>query len=144
MFICPVPGVFQKFISGEITLFDPFLSKFLDHFCFRCDGGVIGTRHPTGIFPFHSGPTYENILNGVIEHMPHMQHTCDVGWGDQYSERLFFIGFGVKISLFFPVIIPFLLCGGMVILLWNVAVNFFGTHKIRIADYRSLVVESRR
>ena len=68
----PCPGMFEKFVTGQIRLFDSFRCKSVYHLGFSCNRGMICSRYPTGIFTFHTGTTNKNILNGIIKHVSHV------------------------------------------------------------------------
>jgi len=77
---------------------------------------MIGTRYPAGIVPLQARPPDEDILNGIIEHMPHVQYTRDVGWWDNNSKGLALVGLRMKIVVLHPVLIP-----GTFFFLWIIA-----------------------
>ena len=55
----------------------------------------------------HSGAPDEHVLNGVVQHVSHVQHTRDVGWRNDDAERLLFrIWFRMKITFLHPVGVP--------------------------------------
>ena len=70
----------KKGVAGEVGLFDALIAKLVDHLGFRGNGGVVGTGHPTRVFALHAGPAYQDVLDGVVEHVAHVQYTGDVGW----------------------------------------------------------------
>ena len=103
----PVPGMFEELFTGEVGLFDTLLSKFANDLSLRSDGGVVSARHPAGVLALHTGTAYENILNGVVEHVAHMEHTCHVGWGNDHGVRLAAIGVRREKLVVKPILIPF-------------------------------------
>ena len=46
-----------------------------------------------GIFTFHTGTAYQNILNGIIKHVSHVEHAGDVRGRNDDGVRLTTIGF---------------------------------------------------
>ena len=74
-------------------LLDALLGQFLNHFGLCCDRGVVGAWYPTSILALHTGTTNENILNSIVQHMSHMQHTRYVGWWNNDGVGLTSIGF---------------------------------------------------
>ena len=103
----PVPGMFEELFTGEVGLFDTLLSKFANDLSLRSDGGVVSARHPAGVLALHAGAAYENILNGVVEHVAHVEHTCHVGWGNDHGVRLAAIGVRREKLVVKPILIPF-------------------------------------
>ena len=93
VFVCPVPSMFQKLVAGQVGLLDALGSKFIYDFRFSGDGSMVSSRHPAGILAFHTGTANQNILDGIIKHVSHVQHTSDVrGWNDD-GVRFTTIGF---------------------------------------------------
>ena len=111
----PVPGMLQELGATQIRLFDPLLGQLSHHPCFGGNGGMVGTRHPEGIFSHHTSPADQHILKGIVEHVPHVQHTGNVGWRNDNAIGFPLIGRTFKESVFHPVGIPFILnTGGIV------------------------------
>jgi hypothetical protein len=69
---------------------------------------MVCTRHPAGIPPQKPGSSDKDILQGIIEHVAHVQYPCDVGRRDDYCIRLPFIGDRSEIIMLQPVVIPVL------------------------------------
>ena len=58
-------------------------SQTADDLRFGSDRGVVGTRYPAGVVkPPLTCTAHEDILDTIIEHVPHVQHTRDVGGRD--------------------------------------------------------------
>ena len=93
MFICPLPGMLQEFVTGKICLLDTLCSQLIYYLRFRSDRSVVSTRYPAGIFTFHTGTAYQNILNGIIKHVSHVEHAGDVRGRNDDGVRLTTIGF---------------------------------------------------
>ena len=72
---------------------DPLSSEFIYYFCFGSDRSMVSSRYPTGILAFHTGTTNQNILNGIIKHVSHVQHTGDVRGRNDDGVRFTAIGF---------------------------------------------------
>ncbi|MPM49510.1 hypothetical protein SDC9_96240 [bioreactor metagenome] len=103
MLVCPLPGMGQEFFARKVGFFYSFRSKLGNHFRFGSNGGMIGSGNPTGIFSLHPCTSYQDILNGVVEHMPHVQDTGDVRGRNDNCIRFTFIGLGTKQFVFHPV-----------------------------------------
>ncbi|NDC72774.1 MAG: hypothetical protein EBZ62_04875, partial [Sphingobacteriia bacterium] len=58
------------------------------------------------VVTFHPGLADQQVLNGVVEHMPQMQNPGDIGWGNDYGIGLAFIGLAVEASCFHPAFVP--------------------------------------
>src|SRR3712207_8127474 len=85
MLTCPVPCVLQKLVTGKVCLLNSFLSKSVYDFSFCRDRGMVGARNPASVLSFHSCAAHKNVLYGIIEHVPHVEHACDI---DRKSTRL--------------------------------------------------------
>ena len=70
---------------------------------------MVSTRYPDRILAVHTCTACQNILNGIVEHVTHVQHTCDVGGRNDYAERFACIGNTAEELMLHPVIIPLLL-----------------------------------
>ena len=81
---------------------------------------MVGSRYPAGIFPGHAGTAHENVLYGIIEHVPHVQHTGNVGGG--YNDCVGFatIGFRFEVAVFQPIFVPLAFDVGRVVLCCNI------------------------
>ena len=93
MFFGPFPSVLQEFFTGKVGLLNTAFSKSIYYLCFGCYRSVVGTRHPTSILTFHTRTAHENVLNGVVEHVPHVEHTSNIGWRNHHGVGLTTIGF---------------------------------------------------
>ena len=78
MFVSPVPRMCKKLLTGKVGFLNTLLCKSVYYLCFCCNRGMVGTRNPAGILAFHACPSYQNVLDGVVKHVAHMQHTCYV------------------------------------------------------------------
>ena len=87
MLVGPLPCVLQELLTGEVVLLDALFSQFLHHFCLGCNRSVISARHPEGVFAFHASAAHKNILNSVVQHVAHMQHTRHIRRWDHYRVR---------------------------------------------------------
>ena len=93
MFVRPFPSVFQEFITSKIRFLDTLCGKFVHNLGFGGNGSVVRTRNPAGVLAFHTCATYKNILNGIIKHVSHVEHTGDVRGRNDDGVRLTTIGF---------------------------------------------------
>ena len=60
--------------SGQIAFLGHF--TLCHHLC--SDAGVVGSGLPKGVEAAHPMPTDQNVLQGVVECMPHVQRACHV------------------------------------------------------------------
>ena len=116
VFVRPVPSVFQELIAAEVGLFDALFGQLAHHFSLCGDTCMVGSRHPAGIFAFHTGAANENILNRIVQHVAHVEHTRYVWRRNDHRIRFAAIGFATEEFIVEPVFIPFRLHGLWVIL----------------------------
>ena len=106
MFFFPFPGMLQKFFTTEIGFLNAFVTKFGNYFGFGSNGSMIGAGNPAGIEAFHAGTAYDNILNGIVEHVTHVQYARNIRRRYYDGIGWFFVRFRMEISFFHPVCIP--------------------------------------
>ncbi len=71
--------------------------------------GMVGSRHPQHLVAAHTFPATQDILQTVVQGMPHVQDTGDIGgWYNDGISRPFRNITGVKITTLFPDVKPFL------------------------------------
>ena len=115
----PFPGVLEEFLAGEVGFLYAFRGEFGDDLGLGGDGGVVGAGYPEGVLALHAGAAHEDVLDGVVEHVAHMEHTRDVWRGNYYGVRFTGIGHGTEELVFEPVGIPFVLHFRGIVLLWE-------------------------
>ena len=107
MLVSPIPSVLQKLLAGEVVLLDALLGQFLHHLRLGCNRSVVGARHPAGVLALHASTTHEDILNRVVQHVTHVQHTRHVGRRNHNRVGLASIGFATEEFVVYPILIPF-------------------------------------
>ena len=85
MLFFPLPGIFEELLAGEVALLDALGSQFVHHLGLGSNRGVVGSGYPAGVFALHAGAADENVLYRVVEHVPHVQNTGDVGGRNDYG-----------------------------------------------------------
>ena len=106
--VSPIPSMFEELVAREVGFLNALSSEAVDHLSFGSDRGVVGARHPTSIEAHHTSAAHEDVLDSVVEHVAHVEHTCYVWWWDNYSIRLATVRFARKESVVEPILIPFL------------------------------------
>ena len=124
-----------------------FLELLLDHHL-RGDAGVVGAGEPENFPAVHAGFAGEDVLDGVVEHMPHVQHAGDVGRGDDDGIRgLGGRGVGHKTLPVEPEPVPFFLNGLRLVGFWNFRHKLLTTDEhgwTRMGGYKTRRSHSRR
>ena len=86
----------EKLVARQVALLDALVGQFLHHLGLRGYRGMVGTGYPEGILAFHAGSAHQDVLNGVVEHVAHVEHTRHVGRRDDDAVRLAAVGFRTK------------------------------------------------
>src|ERR1041384_1656209 len=83
---CPHPP--EEFLPPEIVPGSSLLSEGLLDDILGRDAGVIGARHPERLESLHSFPADEDVLDRVVEDMPHREDPRDIRGRDDDRIRL--------------------------------------------------------
>ena len=111
VFVGPVPRVSEEFIPRQVRLLDALLTQPPHDFGFGGDGCVVRTRHPAGVLAHHARAAHQHVLDGVVEHVPHVQHTRDIRRGNDHRVGLAVVGLAFKKAVLQPVSVPLLFAG---------------------------------
>lgn len=104
-----MPRLFQGSRRDDVVFREPFRLHLVDDFEFRRDACVVGAGKPQRFVAVHTLKADDNILNGIIEGVSHVQLSRDVGGRHHNCERLFlFVDVSLKEFVFHPVIVDFL------------------------------------
>ena len=125
VFVCPVPGMLQELVARQVVLLDAFSGQLLHHLGFGGNRCVVGAGHPAGILAFHAGTTHQNVLDGVVEHVAHVEHARHIGWRNNDGVGFATIRFRTEQLVVCPVLIPFTFD-----LFWVVFTCYFHTYLI--------------
>ena len=107
MLFGPFPGVLEELLTSKVALLDALLCKLVDHFCLCSDRSVVGAWHPASILSVKTSLAHKNVLDGVVEHVTHVEHACHIWWRDYYSVWFTSIWFTAEQFVVHPVLIPF-------------------------------------
>ena len=89
----PVPCMLQELFTSQVALLDALLSQFVHHLSLSSDTCVVGTWYPTSVFSVNTSLTNQDILNRVVEHVSHMEHTRHIWWRNHNRIRFSVVGF---------------------------------------------------
>ena len=106
MLVSPCPSVLQELFTGQVVFLDTLLSEFLHHFGFCSNRSVVCARHPECILTLHTGSAYEDVLDGVVQHVTHVEHTCHIGGRNHDCVGFTSIGFAGEKFVVQPILIP--------------------------------------
>ena len=86
--VSPVPGMLQELLTSKVGFLYALSSQLGNHLGFGGNGSVVGAGHPAGVLALHTGAAHQDILDSLVEHMPHMEHTGNVWRRDNHGIRL--------------------------------------------------------
>ena len=102
----PVPAFLQKALAAQVSLLDPLLAQSVDDLDLGGDTGMVGTGLPEGVISLHPLIADQDILEGVVQGVAHVELAGDVGRRDHDGEGgPGMIHLGVKVFFFFPVFV---------------------------------------
>ena len=87
MLVGPVPSMLQEFLTSEVSLLDALLSEAIYHLSLSCDAGVVCARNPTSVLVLHASATNEDVLDCIVEHVTHVEHTSHIRWRNNHRIR---------------------------------------------------------
>ena len=76
----PFPNVLEQLLASEIIamLHSAFLAQLALHHILRRDARMIRPRQPKHLLAIHPRLARQNVLNSVVEDVPHVEHSCDI------------------------------------------------------------------
>ncbi len=77
--IFPFPYLGHKPLPAQVVAGQPLRGQVFLHPDLGGNPGVITAGQPQGIVALHAAPASENVLNGIVQGMSHMQRTGDIG-----------------------------------------------------------------
>ncbi len=107
--LLPLPDPGDKRLPAEPVAVGAFLGELFFHHVLGGDSGVVGSGQPEHVEPVHAFIPGEDILQGVVQGMPHVERAGHVGGRDDDGKRRaggIFIG--PEQVLLFPEGIPFI------------------------------------
>ena len=116
VFAGPIPRVLEEGVAAEVGLLDALVAELADHLGFRGDGGVVGSRHPAGVLALHPRAADKDILDGVVQHVAHVEHAGDVGRGNHHGVGLPVVRDAAEGLGVFPDLVPAVFDGGRIVM----------------------------
>src|SRR3989338_5276636 len=106
--IFPFPKPFQEFFPAYVLTALPFFGELFFNDILRGDAGVIGPGHPKSFQALHPFIADNDVLEGVVERVAHVQNSGHIGRRNDYRIGFFLrIGLGMEKVFLFPVLAPF-------------------------------------
>ena len=132
----PCPGMFHKFVTADLVLVNPFLTKLLCYLNLCSDGCMVSSRLPESLIALHSFETDQDILHGLIQCMSHMQLSGYIGRRHYNCKRFFVrINFCMEVSVIHPFFVQTILNTLGIISLCKFFTHVF---LLNLSDYRNL------
>ena len=107
--LLPFPGVLEEFLAADVLLGDAHGLELRDDLGFGGDGRVVRSRHPACVLAVHAGVADEDIVQGIVQDVTHVQDARHIGRRDHDRIGFLFIGFGMEELVVQPVGVPFVL-----------------------------------
>ena len=83
----PLPDPLDERFAPQVVAVLPFGGQLALHHVLGGDAGMVGARHPEDVVALHPLPAAEDVLQGVVEGMPHVQGAGHVGGRDDDTVR---------------------------------------------------------
>ena len=99
--------MFQELFTRKVCFLDALLSQTVYHLCFSSDGCMVCTRYPARILSHHAGTSYKNILDGIVQHVSHVEHSRHVRGRNDDGVRFTSVGFRTEKFVVQPILVPF-------------------------------------
>ncbi len=99
IFFPPLPCTVKKSLAPDLFLGKALFPHGFNDFCLRCNGSMVGARHPEGRVTLHPAPANQDILQRFIKCMAHMKLACDV-WRRHYDSIWPFLGITFRVKVF--------------------------------------------
>jgi hypothetical protein len=106
----PLPDPLDEGLAPEVEAVLPRGGQLPLHHVLGGYPGMVRTGHPEDVVTAHPLPAAEDVLQGIVQRMPHMEHSGNVGGGDDDAVGgLVTRGIGMKVPLLLPLpVTPFL------------------------------------
>ena len=112
----PSPCMLEELLTREVALLDALFSEAVHHLRLCGNRSMVRTRHPTSILAVDASLTDKDVLNRVVEHVTHVEHTRHIWWRNHNRIGFTPIRFTGKKFVVKPVLIPLSLHRGGVII----------------------------
>ena len=133
--VLPMPDPLEEFLPPQVVPGQALLlAQALLHLDLGGNAGVVGARHPQRVVALHPLVAHQNVLQGFVQRVTHVQLSGDVRWGNDDRKVLGpFVRVGREIALVAPALIDAVLkirrpvgFGQLVVLIHNFLLH--GSH----------------
>ena len=80
--LLPLPGAAHELLTAQVLLRESLGAQLLLHHVLGGDAGVVHADQPAGVVALHAMPARENVLDGAVEGVAHVQVAGHVGRRD--------------------------------------------------------------
>ena len=103
----PHPDALDEFLAAQVVPGLPFAGQFLLDDVLRGDPRVVHPGHPEGVVALHAAKAGHDVLKGVVQGVPHVEHPRDIGGRDDDAEGLAVTGvLGMEVIVLEPELVP--------------------------------------
>ena len=103
----PGPDTFEEFFAADFVAGLAFFGQLLFDLYLGSDTGMVGARNPGDVVAFHALEADQNILQGVVQSMAHVELTRNVRRRHDDAEGfLALIRLLMEVAVLFPKIVP--------------------------------------
>ena len=123
--LLPVPDAREELLSPKLEAVRALRAQALLDLCLCRNARMVAARNPNNIFPAHPLIAHEDVLQCVVECMPHVELSRHIRRRNHHTVWLTrLVCRIVKKIVFFPVRVPFALKALRVVCLWNICTGF--------------------
>ena len=108
--LLPLPDALRELLAPKLVAVRSLCAKRRLHLRLRRDARMVAARHPKSIIALHTPPADQDVLQGVVERVPHMQLPRHIGRRDHDGKRLLaLLRLGMEEMVLLPELVPLLL-----------------------------------
>ena len=107
VFFLPHPDSLDEFFAAQVVPGLALAGQFLLDDVLRGDPRVVHPGHPECVVALHATVARHDVLQGVVQGVPHVEHSRDIGGRDYNAERLAVTCvLGMKVMVLEPELVP--------------------------------------
>ena len=115
--LLPLPHALEELLAPEVLAALALLLERLLDDVLGGDAGVVGAGQPQRVAPLHPAPPDQDVLDGLVEGVPHVEDARHVRRRDHHRVRLTPVRVLVETSVLLPELVPLGLRGLRVVVL---------------------------
>jgi len=83
-----VTAIIEVNLTPEREAVRPLRAQTLLDLCLRCNARMVAARHPKSIIALHAPPADQDVLQGFVERVPHVELPRHIRRRDHHTVRL--------------------------------------------------------